>query len=82
MKGKKKMTLRPAGHRTAGTQPGCEGLIQQWRAGSPGSPCTAGLFGDAVGRSVGASLYSSYTMVLTHWSHQFHSVLSAQSGSW
>lgn len=42
------MTLRPAGHRTAGTQPGCGGLTQQWRAGSPGSPCTGGLSGDAV----------------------------------
>lgn len=42
------MTIRPAGHRTAGTQPGYEDLIQQWRASSPGSPCTVGLFGDAV----------------------------------
>lgn len=56
MKGKKKMTLRPAGHRTAGTQPGCEGLIQQWRAGSPGSPCTAGLFGDAVDTEKGVNV--------------------------
>lgn len=50
------MTLRPAGHRTAGTQPGCEGLIQQWRAGSPGSPCTAGLFGDAVDTEKGVNV--------------------------
>lgn len=42
------MTIRPAEHKTAGTQPGCEGLARQWKAGSPGSPCTAGLSGDAV----------------------------------
>lgn len=80
MRGKR--GLRPAGHRTAGTQPGYAGLTRQWRAGSPGSPCTAGLFGDAVKRSAGAALYSSCTMVLIHWSHQFHIVLSARSRSW
>ena len=56
MKGKKKMTLRPAGHRTAGTQPGCGGLTQQWRAGSPGSPCTGGLSGDAVDTEKGVNV--------------------------
>ena len=56
-KKKKRTTLRPAVHRTAGTQPGCEGLTQPWRAGSPGSPCTAGLFGDAVDREKGVNVY-------------------------
>lgn len=44
---KVKMTLRPAEHRTAGIQLKYEGPIRQWREGSPGSPCTAGLSGDA-----------------------------------
>lgn len=42
--------LRAAGHRTAGTRPGCVGRALRWTAGSPGFPCTAGWSHGAAGR--------------------------------